>query len=73
LSGHTHWGQLALPAFNWSLAGIFLDPAMGVIVGDGSLLYIHPGTGFWGIPFRIGARPEVSIISLKRDTRLALG
>ena len=73
LSGHTHWGQLALPAFQWSLAGLFLDHAMGVVTRDASLLYIHPGTGFWGIPFRIGARPEVTIIELRRGDRAELG
>lgn len=72
LSGHTHWGQLAVPAFKWSLAGMFLEHSMGVLSRDASLLYIHPGTGFWGIPFRIGARPEVTVISLRRDSRLAL-
>jgi predicted MPP superfamily phosphohydrolase len=73
LSGHTHWGQLALPAFKWSLAGLFLDHAMGVVTRGASLLYIHPGTGFWGIPFRIGARPEVTIIELRRGDRVELG
>jgi predicted MPP superfamily phosphohydrolase len=72
LSGHTHWGQLALPAFRWSLAGVFLDHAMGVVTRDASVLYIHPGTGFWGIPFRIGARPEVTIIELARGPRAGL-
>ena len=73
LSGHTHWGQLALPRFKWSLAGVFLDHAMGVVSRDDSVLYIHPGTGFWGIPFRIGARPEVTVIELKRGHRVTLG
>ena len=73
LSGHTHWGQLALPAFKWSLAGVFLDHAMGVVTRGASVLYIHPGTGFWGIPFRIGARPEVTIIELRRGPRVELG
>lgn len=73
LSGHTHWGQLALPSLNWSLAGVFLDHAMGVVHRGESVLYIHPGTGFWGIPFRLGARPEVTIIELRRGRRAALG
>ena len=73
LSGHTHWGQLALPKLKWSLAGLFLDHAMGVVTRDASVLYIHPGTGFWGIPFRIGARPEVTIIELRRGARVGLG
>ena len=73
LSGHTHWGQLAVPKLKWSLAGLFLDHAMGVVTRDASVLYIHPGTGFWGIPFRIGARPEVTIIELRRGARVGLG
>ena len=39
---------------------------MGMAAVDGSLLYIHPGTGYWGIPFRLGAWPEVSVITLRR-------
>jgi predicted MPP superfamily phosphohydrolase len=65
LSGHTHWGQFALPQLGWSLASPFLSPAMGVHESDGSLLYIHPGTGYWGIPFRVGAAPEVALITLR--------
>ena len=68
LSGHTHWGQFALPGFGWSLVTPFLEHAMGAYVQGGSLLYVHPGTGYWGIPFRIGARPAVTAIVLKRAT-----
>ena len=32
--------------------------------GD-ALLYVHPGTGFWGVPFRIGAYPEVAAVTLR--------
>ena len=66
LSGHTHWGQLALPAFGWSLASPFLEHAMGAYRTDDSLLYISPGTGYWGIPFRLGAFPEVTLVRLRR-------
>ena len=38
---------------------------MGTHERDGSLLYISPGTNFWGIPFRIGALPEVSVVTLR--------
>ena len=65
LSGHTHWGQLAHPALGWSLASHFLEHAMGMIARQSSLLYIHPGTGYWGIPFRLGAWPEVTAITLE--------
>jgi uncharacterized protein len=66
LSGHTHWGQFALPSLGWSLASPFLKHAMGAYREQGSLLYINPGTGYWGIPFRIGALPEVTLVRLWR-------
>jgi predicted MPP superfamily phosphohydrolase len=66
LSGHTHWGQLALPKVGWSLASPFLELAMGTHHERDSVLYISPGTGYWGIPFRLGARPEVTLVTLRR-------
>ncbi len=66
LSGHTHWGQFALPRLGWSLASPFLEHAMGAYQRGVSLLYVHPGTGFWGIPFRVGAFPEVARVTLRR-------
>ena len=66
LSGHTHWGQFALPKFGWSLASPFLQHAMGAHTERDSLLYINPGTGYWGIPFRIGASPEITLLTLRR-------
>jgi hypothetical protein len=65
LSGHTHWGQFALPNAGWSLASPFLKLAMGGHVDQDSLLYISPGTGYWGIPFRLGASPEVTLVTLR--------
>lgn len=68
LSGHTHWGQVALPAAGWSMASMFLEDAMGLITRHRSLLYISPGTGYWGIPFRIGATGEITHLTLRRST-----
>lgn len=65
LSGHTHHGQFSIPRLGWSLASPFLEHAMGVHRLGGSLLYIHPGTNYWGVPFRIGALPEVTVLTLK--------
>jgi uncharacterized protein len=67
LSGHTHWGQVALPAAGWSMAGMFLEDAMGINTRGRSLLYISPGTGYWGIPFRIGATGEITRVTLRRS------
>jgi predicted MPP superfamily phosphohydrolase len=66
LSGHTHWGQFALPRLGWSLASPFLEHAMGAHMEDEALLYINPGTGYWGIPFRLGASPEITLVTLQR-------
>ena len=66
LSGHTHYGQLAIPGLGWSLASPFLEHAMGAHQRDDALLYISPGTGYWGIPFRLGAPPEVTLVTLRR-------
>jgi predicted MPP superfamily phosphohydrolase len=73
LSGHTHWGQFALPRLGWSLASPFLEHAMGAHVEEEALLYINPGTGYWGIPFRLGASPEITLVTLRRgETTSAL-
>jgi len=66
LSGHTHWGQLAFPRLGWCLASPFLELAMGSHSRGASLLYIHPGTGYWGIPFRLGHAAQVAVITLRR-------
>lgn len=66
LSGHTHYGQFALPRFGWSLASPFLRHAMGWHRSDQSLLYINPGTNYWGLPLRLGTPPEVSVLTLRR-------
>jgi predicted MPP superfamily phosphohydrolase len=68
LSGHTHYGQLAIPGLGWSLASPFLEHAMGAHQIEDALLYISPGTGYWGIPFRLGASPEVTLVTLRRAT-----
>ena len=66
LSGHTHWGQFALPKRGWSLASPFLEHAMGAHTKDDAMLYINPGTGYWGIPFRLGASSEITLVTLRR-------
>ena len=71
LSGHTHWGQFAIPKLGWSLASPFLEHAMGAHQSEDALLYISPGTGYWGIPFRLGASPEVTLVTLHRGSTAA--
>ncbi|HEV7706061.1 MAG TPA: metallophosphoesterase, partial [Gemmatimonadaceae bacterium] len=72
LSGHTHWGQFSINRAGWSLANPFLELAMGAYVRGDSLLYVSPGTNYWGIPFRVGARAEVTILTLVRGARASI-
>ena len=73
LSGHTHWGQLAIPRLRWSLASPFLELAMGIYRRGSSVLYINPGTNYWGVPFRIGAWPEVTVVTLSLPDAKQMG
>jgi predicted MPP superfamily phosphohydrolase len=72
LSGHTHWGQFAMPRRGWSLASRFQEYAMGAYQLRHSLLYINPGTGYWGIPFRVGALPEITVVTLRSASESAI-
>jgi len=67
LSGHTHYGQLAIPAWGWNIASLFLDLSMGIHRQDDSLLYISPGANYWGVPLRIGTPCEVTVLTLGRS------
>lgn len=66
LSGHTHHGQISIPPLRWCLASTFLPFAMGAYRSGRSVLYVHPGTNYWGLPLRIGAWPEVAVVTLRR-------
>ena len=72
LSGHTHWGQLGSERWGWCLASPFLKLAMGFHSAGASLLYIHPGSGYWGLPFRLGHASQVAIIELRSGRPTAL-
>lgn len=66
LSGHTHAGQFLL--FGWSpVSGIYKEWT-GVAGQDGRYLHISNGVGCVPIPFRVGAWPEINVITLKVDS-----
>jgi predicted MPP superfamily phosphohydrolase len=46
--------------------------AMGAYREGRALLYVHPGTNYWGIPFRLGARPEVAVVRAAPRRRRAV-
>lgn len=67
VSGHTHGGQIALPFIG---APARFLPAFRYLRGryerDGTQLYVSRGTGVIGIPLRLGARPEIAVLRLRR-------
>ncbi|MEP6779922.1 MAG: hypothetical protein ABJC26_08540, partial [Gemmatimonadaceae bacterium] len=58
--------------FNWSLASPWLKYSMGAYHEGKFLLYISPGTGFWGVPFRLGAWAEITHITLRRAAETSI-
>lgn len=73
LAGHTHAMQFQVREgnFRWSPASWFYKLWGGLYEkvnkdGDDVKLYVNIGAGEVGMPFRIGAAPEVTVITLKR-------
>jgi len=67
LSGHTHGGQIAVPGFSKRLTPARLItrfPAGFYRQGD-STLYVSCGAGTTGPPVRIGARAELTVLTLR--------
>ena len=65
LSGHTHGGQINLiPGVNSAL--LMGRYAQGLYNKGNQSLYVSRGLGVVGIPVRIGAPPELTIITLRR-------
>lgn len=66
LSGHTHAMQIEM--FGWSPA-VFRYPTWGGLYNDNNSdhqLYVNIGIGTVGIPMRLGATPELTVITLRR-------
>lgn len=68
LSGHTHWGQIAVPflATRWNFSRLSYRYHAGTYREGGTLLYISPGLGTTGPPVRLGAPPEITVLRLRR-------
>ncbi|RBQ21204.1 metallophosphoesterase [Spongiactinospora rosea] len=61
LSGHTHGGQMV--PFN--LVVPLQQPVVrGLATVDGTPIYVTRGAGFWGPPVRVGAPPEITVLSV---------
>ena len=65
LSGHTHGGQInPIPGF--SSAHLIGPRTDGLYRQGEDLLYVSRGLGVVGLPIRIGAPPEIAILTLRR-------
>jgi predicted MPP superfamily phosphohydrolase len=80
LAGHTHGGQIQIEIVDhrWSparfvtsyVAGLYQIPMATVVAGPGATagkacLYVNRGLGTIGIPARLGAKPEISLLILR--------
>lgn len=62
LSGHTHGGQLWPFRF---IVGLVQPYVQGLHKHKGrTWIYVHPGTGYWGPPMRVGVPAEIALITL---------
>jgi hypothetical protein len=65
LSGHTHGGQVNLiPGVSSAL--LLGQYTQGLYRKDDQSLYVNRGLGVVGLPIRVGAPPEITVITLRR-------
>lgn len=63
LSGHTHGGQI----WPWGYLVRLTQPYLRGLARHGpTQIYVSCGTGYWGPPMRLGARPEITLVELGR-------
>ncbi|HEX9829243.1 MAG TPA: metallophosphoesterase [Bacteroidota bacterium] len=61
ISGHTHGGQF----FPWNYVAALAQPYIsGLHNHNGTWVYVSKGTGYWGPPVRLGARSEITVLTL---------
>jgi predicted MPP superfamily phosphohydrolase len=67
LSGHTHGGQVRLPLVGAPVRFVNeFKYLRGHYRRGATQLYVSRGTGTVGLPVRLGARPEVAVLRLRR-------
>ncbi len=71
LSGHTHGGQLSLPLVGPPLRFVKdFRYVSGLYRKNETQLYVSRGTGVIGLPVRLGVRPEIAVLRLRRAQEL---
>jgi predicted MPP superfamily phosphohydrolase len=68
LAGHTHGGQVTVEILDRSInpARFFTPYVYGLYREGNAAAYVTRGIGTIGIPARIGARPEISLLRLRK-------
>ena len=68
LAGHTHGGQLSLDSVHrgLNLSRLIFGYSSGWYEKNGAQLYVNRGIGTTGFPIRLGARPEITVLELRR-------
>lgn len=68
ISGHTHGGQIDLPLIGAParFATKDLRYAQGLFKLGNTQLYVSSGTGVIGLPVRLGVRPEIAVLRLRK-------
>jgi predicted MPP superfamily phosphohydrolase len=68
LGGHTHGGQVTVEILNQNLniARFFTPYVAGLYRLNGSSCYVNSGVGTIGMPVRLGAPPEITLLRLRK-------
>ena len=66
LSGHSHGGQIFPFNLLVRLQYKYKEGRLHSLPG-GMKLYVSPGTGVWGPPFRLFARPEITLFVFRKE------
>jgi hypothetical protein len=65
LSGHTHGGQIALTGRNLNVARFSTRYVAGPYRREEAYLYVSRGVGVGALPVRVGAPPEIDLLTLR--------
>ncbi|HUI53968.1 MAG TPA: metallophosphoesterase [Bryobacteraceae bacterium] len=68
LAGHTHGGQVSVEILDQSInpARFFTPYVYGLYRAESSAAYVTRGIGTIGIPVRVGAPPEITLVRLRK-------
>ena len=68
LAGHTHGGQVTVEILDQSInpARFFTPYVYGLYRSETAAAYVTRGIGTIGLPTRIGAPPEISVLRLRK-------